>query len=1084
MATNANIQININSKGAEKSLNTLQADLEATRQELDRLIKTYGENSSQADNMRKSLVGLETEINKLGGTTDEAVGSTQSLKTELRKLTDELATLEPGSARFKELSIRASELKDQIADTNDVVGQLAGNFTERLTRGITSAVGIGVAGFQALSSAQALFGVESEELQETMVKLQALLNLSQAIETFGGLDQKIVEIKALFGSLTVSTEAQAVAQAETAAATAATTLAMEGEAVAAGGAAASTSVLGVALNALPLVAIVTAIGLLVAGLINYASKSGDAAKEEEKRVKNLEELKKQQEEEKKAVGESSAEYLNLVYRLKETNKNSKERSDLIKEINTTYGTTFKNLQDETSFQDQLNLSIKEYIALQLAKYKQSANEEKLKKLYGELAAAEKEQTKAMNARKKAAEALIGITDQYEGKIRNEADALRVLARTSAGYNADIAKTSSTYRAIEERVSNLTITNRDLEKTIDGLTLSGQKYNKVLDTNTTKIDDNKENIIDYNKYLKDIQLILEENTKVEEENFTKTQELSDKKVDLKDIERRKLEENIRKIYEANKTAITAEVQDENKRTELLKANEDAYTKFQFTEIEKVRLYNEETNKKRLTDQQELNKLLKLEIDALQKEIRFGDGDTSDTRIANSNKVLQAQIKDLETQTKRSLIENRVSLKNEVEFYNQRAELQKQFIQNEDQSNKEAAKAELNRLMDLEVQKYKLNENYLISYNELTQEYEVKSNSLIAQGEVNLIQQKENTLKFLEKLKKKETAFFLTEDEKVKKKNAETTLEDLNKKIEIEKQIADNAILIQDNLNQVKENLNEEYNQKLLTQTSETNERLRDLDIETQNDIFEARIDKLSEYIDYAQQIYDNFNSIVQEAQEQRLDQEEMALDSFVSYEQTKLEQQLENRLITEEEYAARSKQIETKREQDLLKLKRKQFKEDKALNLVQATIDGARATLSAFAGTPGDVIIKSIAAGIAAAFSAVQIGLISKQQFTANKGGIVPGQQIENKDSVSAYLTPGEVVINRQSSQQFLPILDAINRMNGGNSLLPDLPTTNNTNRFQPVYSQTKQQPIRAYVVSSDIENNMNKMDRIRRSTRF
>lgn len=213
---------------------------------------------------------------------------------------------------------------------------------------------------------------------------------------------------------------------------------------------------------------------------------------------------------------------------------------------------------------------------------------------------------------------------------------------------------------------------------------------------------------------------------------------------------------------------------------------------------------------------------------------------------------------------------------------------------------------------------------------------------------------------------------------------------------------------------------------------------------------------------------------------------MALDSYLDYEKTKLDQQLENRLMTQEEYDARVVQLETKREQDLLKLKRKQFKTDKALNLTQATIDGARATLSAFAQTPGDVIIKGIAAAIASAFSAVQIGLIARQQFVANKGGIVPGKSMENKDSVSSYLTPGEVVINRNSSEQFLPLLDLINRSGGGASLLPELPATSNgVNRFQPVYTQRQNnQPVRAYVVSSDIENNLDKLDRIRRSTTF
>jgi len=94
--------------------------------------------------------------------------------------------------------------------------------------------------------------------------------------------------------------------------------------------------------------------------------------------------------------------------------------------------------------------------------------------------------------------------------------------------------------------------------------------------------------------------------------------------------------------------------------------------------------------------------------------------------------------------------------------------------------------------------------------------------------------------------------------------------------------------------------------------------------------------------------------------------------------------------------------------------------------------------------------------------------------------------MENKDSVSAYLTPGEVVINRNSSEQFLPLLDLINRSGGGASLLPDLPaSTSQANKFQPVYSQRQNnQPVRAYVVSSDIENNLGKLERIRRSTTF
>jgi hypothetical protein len=189
-------------------------------------------NSKQAQG---NLDNLSSSINSAGG-------SAASLRLELRKTITELQNLEPGSARFRELSLRAGELRDQIADTNAVVGQLAGNVAERLTRGISGVVSVGVAGFQTLASGAALFGVESEDLTKTLVRLNALMNLSQAIETFSGLDQKIVEIRASFQSLTTATQAQTVATAA--------------DAVATEGAVVATTAWGTAMKALPIIAIV------------------------------------------------------------------------------------------------------------------------------------------------------------------------------------------------------------------------------------------------------------------------------------------------------------------------------------------------------------------------------------------------------------------------------------------------------------------------------------------------------------------------------------------------------------------------------------------------------------------------------------------------------------------------------------------------------------------------------------------------------------------------------------------------------------------------------------------------------------
>ena len=996
----ATIKINIDSKNATNNVGKLQDDLQATRQELDRLIKTYGENSKQADNMRKSLAGLEIEMGKLGVATDEAVGSTQSLKTELRKLTDELATLEPGSARFKELSIRASELKDQIEDTDGVVRQLAGNFTERLTRGISSAVGIGVAGFQAMTAAQALFGVESEELQETMVKLQALLNLSQAIETFGGLDQKIVEIKSLFSSLTTATQAQAVAQTETATATAATTLAMEGEAVAAGGAAASTSVLGVALNALPLVAIVSAIGLLVAGLISYASKSGDAAKEEEKRIKNLEELKKRQEEEKKFVGESSAQYLNLVFRLKETNKNSKERSDLIKEINTTYGTTLKNIQDETAFQDQLNLSVKEYIALQLAKFKQSANEEKLKKLYGELAAAEKEQTKAMNARKKAAEALIGITDQYEGKIRNEDDALRVLARTSAGYNADIAKTNSTYRALEERISNLTITNRDLEKTIDGLTVSGKKYEVQTKTTTGSVGDVNEETEKYAGLLEEVK----------------------NKIDREIAAQQTLDR------------ITSERVDNT-----LKKEEDAINKQYGDERQNV-----------------IDRAIEREIQATEEKFKV-EGKTEEE--------YRTQVQAIRDNYQTYLLESEKNLLTQLETFRQEdlTNLQNSYtLQEQIVLNNTQQILENTRLLELEYQK----QAEIDAVDATTQTEEVKNQKKIEVRKKYADQE----IQLIKSLGQKE----------------QQALD-----LQLQQTLTKEGITIQE-----KEQAQAKYSQDTIKLAQDTADKINDINEGIKSPIPEtpqAKIDEgvamASKYVDAIASLYNQLSNVIQLATENQFGVRQDKIDEAYRLEKESLEGALEEERVSREQYDADIERLDQKRFEEEKQLRKEQFEISKKLQISNAIIQGAQAVLAAFssgAAVPiAGITLGPINAAIAGGIAAAQLAVIANQQFTAAEGGVVPGNGSGNIDSVPSLLAPGEAVINSQSAQMFPNLLSQINEAGGGKSLVPDLPPRSASQQTPNVFVQKEMnQPIKAFVVETDISDSQRRINRIKQSVEF
>jgi hypothetical protein len=280
-------------------------------------------------NINVNSKGAQDSVDKLSQSINNAGNSASSLRTELRQVTQELQGLEPGSARFTELSQRAGELRDRIQDTNAVITATAGNVTENFGKALTNTVQIGVAGFQALQSAQVLFGVENEDLQRSLAQMGALLNLSQAIETFGGLGDKLTEIKAGFTPLLTQLGLLKTSQTQVAVATGVADVALVGEAVAADGAAVSTGLFATALNALPLVAIVTALGLLVAGLISYASSSKKSDEAIKKRNASLKAQREEEEKSKKTIAEESGQFLMLIERLRQTNNGSKERKKLI-----------------------------------------------------------------------------------------------------------------------------------------------------------------------------------------------------------------------------------------------------------------------------------------------------------------------------------------------------------------------------------------------------------------------------------------------------------------------------------------------------------------------------------------------------------------------------------------------------------------------------------------------------------------------------------------------------------------------------------------------------------------------------------
>lgn len=1020
-------------------------------------------------NININAQGAEKSVEQLNQSIGRAGGSAQSLRLELRRVTQELQGLEPGSARFAELSARAGQLRDQIADTAAVIQSQAGNAVERFGTALSNTVQIGVAGFQALNSVQVLFGSENEEVNKSIQKMTALLNLSQAIQTFGGLGDKITEIRAGFGLL-------ATTQTATAAATTTATVALEGEAVAAAttavateGAAVATGGFALALNALPLVAIITALGFAVTALVQYSSAADDAKKEDEKRKKALEETQKAQEAETKAVVSASKDYVSLVFALKNTTAGTKERKKAIDELNNTYGTTFKNLQDEKAFQDQLNGSVKEYITLQVAKIKADINREKLTEAVKKQIDAEKAYNKALRDQKKQAEES-GLT-------------LKQVYDSFGDIATNINKTLKAYNDATAAVELYSTNSVELNKQIVDLTDNGKKYETQTIKNTGATNDAGNAGQNYSDILSKLNGLIQETTKTEQENFVRRTTLIDKTQDAEEVAYKQRLEQGRILYESLRKQIELEVTENKRKNELLKVSEDAYTKFLQTEQERRQIDIQLETFKILEEFRDRYEYLRLEHLALQKEIRFGDGNTADTLIGLEARKTQIIIDGYKAQLAEGKYTNAVQLSL---FKDLQQKILDETI-NQQNKLKEAgiseAQAEYNRLVDLETLKNNLRKDFGVT--QIVDE----------QGRIQvLLDIRDEFLRQVSKQSEEERKTRIAElnkfiaDAKTKEEKAaaEINLSKYNQAIVLSDELVEIGKKTEENINQASINLFEERQVKILEINAETLGSIQEAQKKFNEAIIDEQIKRFDNVLTFVQNTVSTITSQIDQFTQQRFQKAQTELTDRVSLEQQAIEAQYAGALISREEYDNQIKQLDIKQQQEELVLKRKSFKTNKALNITNATIDGFRAVLSTFANTPGELIIKSIAAALAGAFAATQIALISRQQFTAADGGIVPGNGSGEYDTVPSMLAPGEAVINSDSTRAFLPLLSAINQYGGGNSFVPDLPARNQAQVFQPVFAEDKSnsQPIRAYVVENDITTSQKRINRIERSSRF
>ena len=113
----------------------------------------------------------------------EIQDNVQSLKSQYKEAIVELQKVAQmygeTSKEATEAAKRAAELKDQIEDTNDLMQSFKGEGAFIAMGKAMSAV---ASGFAAIEGGMALIGVESDEVQKTLLKVQSAMALAQGLE--------------------------------------------------------------------------------------------------------------------------------------------------------------------------------------------------------------------------------------------------------------------------------------------------------------------------------------------------------------------------------------------------------------------------------------------------------------------------------------------------------------------------------------------------------------------------------------------------------------------------------------------------------------------------------------------------------------------------------------------------------------------------------------------------------------------------------------------------------------------------------------------------------------------------------------
>ena len=195
------LEVKTNTSDVESKFDSLQKQIDDTSKSVDSLSGKYGKNSKEVKkaeeelhNLNKAYHDLNKSVTNVNSTFEEVYGDLQPLTTRMGEAEDRLYELalagNTTTKEYKELLEQVAKFRKTQIETDKVVDAAATTMTQKMS----GALGGVTSGFAAYQGALGLIGVESEKVEEQLLKVQSAMAIAEGFQGLKDAKKSFIDL--------------------------------------------------------------------------------------------------------------------------------------------------------------------------------------------------------------------------------------------------------------------------------------------------------------------------------------------------------------------------------------------------------------------------------------------------------------------------------------------------------------------------------------------------------------------------------------------------------------------------------------------------------------------------------------------------------------------------------------------------------------------------------------------------------------------------------------------------------------------------------------------------------------------------